>query len=72
MSTPFAPSVFGGGEADKPGIRFNIPGEIYGHIYDFEQSCLQAIEAYVPNMFEIGRTAVTPCKQVLGVSESKA
>ena len=63
VSTPFAPSVFGGGEADRKGILFNISDETYEQIYEFEQCCLKAIQEHVPNIFEIWRTPITPATQ---------
>jgi hypothetical protein len=60
VSTPFAPSVFGGGDADRKGILFNIPNETYEQLYEFESNCLKALKEHVPNIFEIWRTAITP------------
>ena len=71
VSTPFAPSVFGGGEADRKGILFNIPDETYEQIYEFEQSCLKAIEEHVPNIFEIWRTAITPAEKYSATLKAK-
>ena len=65
VSTPFAPSVFGGGEADRKGRRFNMSDETYEDIYEFEQNCLKAIHEHVPNIFEIWRTAITPEENTL-------
>ena len=71
VSTPFAPSVFGGGEADRKGILFNISDEIYEQIYEFESCCLKAIQEHVPNIFEIWRTTITPATQYSATLKAK-
>ena len=45
VSTPFAPSVFGGGEADRKGILFNISDETYEQIYELSKAALELQES---------------------------
>ena len=52
VSTPFAPSVFGGGQADRKSILFNIPNEIYEELYEFEQ-IFGCLKEEVPDMLSI-------------------
>ena len=37
--------------------------ETYEQIYEFEQSCLKAIEEHVPDISEIWQTSITPAEQ---------
>ncbi len=71
VSTPFAPSVFGGGEADRKGILFNISDETYGQVCEFEQNCLKALEEHVPNIFEIWHTAIAPAEKYSATLKAK-
>ena len=71
VSTPFAPRVLGGGEADRKGILFNISNETYEQLYEFESNCLKALKEHVPNIFEIWRTAITPEDKYSAILKAK-
>ena len=59
-STPFAPSVFGGGEADRKGILFNISEQAYEDFYALEQLCIKQLQEHVPDIMRLWRSPLTP------------
>ena len=71
VSTPFAPSVFGGGEADRKGILFNISDEIYEALYEFEQHFLKAMKEDVPDMLTLWHTAISPAERYSATLKAK-